>query len=80
MNTQAVNDNHVIIKAYVDQSHNDNEGDKRDLGLNFYNESSGLLKNKGKDFNDNKLRTPTTDYDSAKKYWWHKTWWKNFKI
>ena len=32
LNTEAVNDNQVIIKAYVDQFHQDNERSRRDLG------------------------------------------------
>ena len=35
--TQAVNDNKVIIKAYVDQFHHENERPRRDLGVDFYN-------------------------------------------
>ena len=35
LNTQAVNDNKVITKAYVDQFHNDNERNRRNLGLSF---------------------------------------------
>ena len=35
LNTQAVDDNEVITKAYVDQFHNDNEGVRRDIGLSF---------------------------------------------
>ena len=56
MNTQALNDNHVITKAYVDQFHNDSERNRRDLGIDFYNESSALLKNNQDNFfNDNKI-------------------------
>ena len=44
LNTQAVNDNQVITKAYVDQFHNDNERNRRDVGLSFCNESSDLVK------------------------------------
>ena len=44
MNTQAVNDNHVITKAYVDQFHQENERSRRDVGLDFYDESNTLLK------------------------------------
>ena len=38
LNTQAINDNEVITKTYVDQFHNDNEGNRRDVGLSFYTE------------------------------------------
>ena len=41
---QAEFDNEVITKAYVDQFHNDNERIRRDLGLDFYDESSDLVK------------------------------------
>ena len=42
--TQAVIDNQVITKAYVDQFHNDNERTRQDLGLDFYDESNDLVK------------------------------------
>ena len=44
LNTQAVNDNQVVTKAYVDQFHNDNERTRRNLGLHFYDESIDLVK------------------------------------
>ena len=54
--TQAVNDNQFITKAYVDQFHQVNEPSRRDLGLNFYDESSDILENnQDNDLNDNKL-------------------------
>ena len=56
LNKQAVNDNQVITKAYVDQFHQENERSRRDLGIDFYNESSDLVKNnQDNNFNDNKL-------------------------
>ena len=56
LNKQAENDNQVITKAYVDQFHQENERTRRDLGINFYNESSDLVKNnQDNNFNDNKL-------------------------
>ena len=56
MNKEAESDNEVITKAYVDQFHNDNERNRRDLGLDFYDESTDLVKNnQDNDFNDNKL-------------------------
>ena len=56
LNTQAVNDNEVITKSYVYQFHNDNERNRRDVGLSFYNEEVDLVKNnQDNDFNDNKL-------------------------
>ena len=35
LNTQAVNDNQVFTKAYVDQFHQENEKSRRDLGIDF---------------------------------------------
>ena len=78
-NTQAVNDNQVITKAYVDQFHQENERSRRDVGLDFYDESSDLVKNnQDNDLNDNKLtninsitinNNPTDDnHVSKKKY------------
>ena len=79
LNTQAVNDNQVITKAYVDQFHQENERSRRDVGLDFYDESSDLVKNnQDNNFNDNKLtninsitinNNPTDDnHVSNKKY------------
>ena len=56
LNTQAVYDNDVVTKAYVDQFHQENERSRRDLGIDFYNESSDLVKNnQDNDLIDNKL-------------------------
>ena len=44
LNKQAESDNEVITKAYVDQFHQENERSRRDVGLDFYNESSDLVK------------------------------------
>ena len=53
---QAENDNEVITKAYVDQFHQENERSRRDLGIDFYNESDYIVKNnQDNDLNDNKL-------------------------
>ena len=79
LNKQAENDNHVITKAYVDQFHNENERNRRDVGLSFYNEEVDLVKNnQDNDLNDNKLtninsitinNNPTADnHVSNKKY------------
>ena len=46
LNTQAVNDDQVITKAYVDQFHQENERSRRDLGIEFYDESNDLVKKK----------------------------------
>ena len=43
MNKQAENDNEVITKAYVDQFHQENERSRRDLGINFHDESNDLV-------------------------------------
>ena len=54
--TQAVNDNQVITKAYVDQFHQENEWSRRDLGIDFYDESNDLVRNnQDNDLNDNTL-------------------------
>ena len=56
LNKQAENDDEVNTKAYVDQFHQENERSRRDLGIDFYNESSDLVKNnQDNNFNDNKL-------------------------
>ena len=79
LNTQAVNDNQVLTKAYVDQFHQENERSWRDSGIDFYVESSDLVKkNQDNDQNDKKLtnldsitvnRNPTSDNEiSNKKY------------
>ena len=63
LNTQAVNDNQSVTKAHVDRFHNDNERTRRDLDIDFYDESSDLVKNnQDKDLNDNKV----TNLDSIK--------------
>ena len=79
LNKQAENDNEVITKAYVDHFHQENERSRRDVGLDFYNESSDMVKNnQDNDLNDNKLsninsitinKNPTDDnHVSNKKY------------
>ena len=77
LNTQAVNDNQVITKVYVDQFHQENERSRRDLGLDFYNESTDLVKNnQNNDLNNKKLtnldsitinRNPTSDNEVSNK-------------
>ena len=77
LNKQAENDNEVITKAYVDQFHQENERSRRDVGLDFYHESSDLVKNnQDNDFNDNKItnldsdqknRNPSSDNELANK-------------
>ena len=62
LNKQAENDNEVITKAYVDQFHQENERSRRDVGLDFYNQSNDLVKNnQDNNLNDNKL----TNIDSV---------------
>ena len=79
LNTQADNDNQVITKAYVDQFHQENERSRRDLGIDFYYESSDIVKNfQDIDLKDNKItnlnsitinNNPTDDnHVSNKKY------------
>ena len=76
---QAENDNEVITNAYVDQFYHENERSRRDLGIDFCNESSDIVKNnQDNDLNDNKLtnissitinNNPTDDnHVSNKKY------------
>ena len=77
LNKQAENDNEVITKAFVDQFHQENERSRRDVGLDFYNESNDLVKNnQDNDLKDNKLtnfdsvevnRIPTSDSELASK-------------
>ena len=77
LNKQAENDNEVITKSYVDQFHSNNDRNRRDLGLSFYNEEVDLVKNnQDNDFNDNKLkkidsitvnRNPNLDNELANK-------------
>ena len=56
MNTQAVNDNEGITKTYVDQFHQTNERSRRDVGLDFYDESNDFVQNnQNNDLNDNNL-------------------------
>ena len=69
----------IPTKAYIDSLHEENERSRRDLGIDFYDESSYLVKNnQDNNFNDNKLtnldsitinRNPTSDDEvSNKKY------------
>ena len=46
----------IPTKAYIDSLHEENERSRRDLGIDFYDESNDLVKNnQDNDFNDNKL-------------------------
>ena len=44
LNKRAENDNEVKTKAYVDQFHQENKRSRRNLGKDFYDESSELVK------------------------------------
>ena len=77
LNNQALNDNEVNTKAYLDQFHQENERSRRDLGIDFYSKSSDIVKN-NQDNNpiDNKLtninsitvnRKPSSDNELANK-------------
>ena len=79
LNNQALNENEVFTKAYVDQFHQENEQSRRDLGIDFYTESTDIVKNnQDNNLNDNKLtnldsitinRNPSSDNEvSNKKY------------
>ena len=69
----------IPTKAYIDGLHQENGRSRRDLGIDFYDESNDLVKNnQDNDFNDNKLlildsvtvnRNPILDNElSNKKY------------
>ena len=45
LNTQAVNDKQVITKTYVDQFRQENDRSRRVFCIDFYNESSDIVKN-----------------------------------
>ena len=54
--SQAVNDNELVSKAYVDSFHQENERTRRDVGLEFYDEANDLVKNnQNNDFNNNEI-------------------------
>ena len=55
VNHDAVEDNDLVTLGYVKSLHEDNENqNRRDLGLNFYDENDNLVKNNiTNDFNDN---------------------------
>ena len=77
LNKQAEIDKKVITKAYVVQFHQQNERSRRDLGLDFYDESSDIVRNnQDNDLNDKKLTSldsitvnwnPSLDNESANK-------------
>ena len=56
LNKQAEIDNEFITRTYVDQFHQENERSRRDLVIDFYDESSDIAKNSpNNDLNDKKL-------------------------
>ena len=67
----------ILTKSYIDSLHEKNERSRRDLGIDFYDESNDLVKNnQDNDLNDNKLtnldsipinRDPTSDDEVSKK-------------
>ena len=75
LNTQAVNDNEVITKAYIDQFHQEIGSYRRNTGLLFYDEEVDLVKNnQDNDFNVKKSinsdsvvvnREPSSDNELA---------------
>ena len=77
LNKQAENDNEVLSKAYVDQFQQEKERSRRDLGIDFYDESNDLVKNnQDNDLNDKKLinldnvvvnREPSSDNELVNK-------------
>ena len=77
LNKQTENDNEVITKAYVDHFHQENEQSRRDVGLDFYDESNDLVENiQDNDLNGNKLtnlgsftvnRNPSLDNELSNK-------------
>ena len=49
-------DDNLVTLGYVKSLHQDNERSRRDVGLDFYDESSDLVKNnQTNDFNDNTI-------------------------
>ena len=67
----------ITTKSNVDSLHDENERNRRDLGLAFHNEEVDLVKNnQDNDFNGNKLtnldsvtvsRAPSSDNDLSRK-------------
>ena len=67
----------IPTKAYIDSLHEENERSRRDLGIDFYNESTDLVKNNQNNTMNNKKitnldsvkfnREPNLDYEVANK-------------
>ena len=56
LKNQTVRDNQVFTKSYVDQFHRENEQFRQDSGIDFYMESSDLVKqNHHKNFRDDNI-------------------------
>ena len=78
LNKPAKDDSEVITEAHVDQFHEENERSRRDLGIDFYDESDDLVKIfQDIDLKDKKLtildsitvnRNPTSNEVSIKKH------------
>ena len=60
LNKQAENDNEVITKAYVHQFHRKTARSRRDLGIDFHDESSDSVKN-NHDNDLNNIKKPNLD-------------------
>ena len=53
---EAIEDENLVTLGYVKSLHEDNERNRRDIGLSFYDENSELVKNnQNNDFNNNKI-------------------------
>ena len=67
LKTKAVKDNRIITKSHVDRFHAENQVSRRNLGLVFYNEATGLVKSiQDNKYNDNKLKKLDTTTVSRK--------------
>ena len=82
----------IPTKAYIDSIHQENEGNRGDLGLDFYDESNDLVKNIKKKFFDdsiltnldrvsvNKIPLINDEVSSKKKCWRFNRRWYNISI
>ena len=56
LDTETVNDNQVVTKAFLNQFHQENVQSRQDLGIDFFDELNYLVKsNQDNDFNNKKL-------------------------
>ena len=67
VNHQATEDKDLVTKAYVDSFYQENEQNRRDVGLDFFDESSDLVKNNQfNNFNNNiKLNVQSVEINDA---------------